>query len=59
VTTEPIICEKVHQILQAHELKPHLVKRFRVGGDRAFEQKLEDIVGLYLNPPENAIVPLY
>jgi transposase len=47
---------KVHQILQAHDLKPHLVKRFRSSDDPAFEQKLEDIVGLYLNPPENAIV---
>ena len=47
---------KVHQILQAHQLKPHLVKRFRASDDPAFEQKLEDVVGLYLNPPENAIV---
>lgn len=47
---------KVHQILQAHDLKPHLVKRFRTSDDPAFEEKLEDIVGLYLNPPENAIV---
>jgi transposase len=47
---------KVHQILQAHELKPHLVKRFRVSDDPQFKEKLEDIVGLYLNPPENAIV---
>jgi transposase len=47
---------KVHQILRAHDLKPHLVKRFRASEDPAFEEKLEDIVGLYLNPPENAIV---
>ena len=47
---------KVHQILQAHDLKPHLISRFRSSDDPAFEQKLEDIVGLYLNPPENAIV---
>jgi transposase len=47
---------KVHQILQAHDLKPHLVKHFRVSTDPAFERKLEDIVGLYLNPPDNAIV---
>jgi transposase len=47
---------KVHQILRAHDLKPHLVKRFRASDDPAFEEKLEDIVGLYLNPPENAIV---
>ena len=47
---------KVHQILQAHDLKPHLVKHFRSSDDPAFKQKLEDIAGLYLNPPENAIV---
>lgn len=47
---------KVHQILQAHDLKPHLVKHFRGSDDPAFEEKLEDIVGLYLNPPENAMV---
>lgn len=46
----------VHQILQAHQLKPHLVKRFRSSDDPAFEKKLEDIVGLYLDPPENAVV---
>jgi len=47
---------KVHQILRAHDLKPHLVKRFRGSEDPDFEQKLEEIVGLYLDPPENAIV---
>ena len=47
---------KVHQILRAHDLKPHLVKRFRVSEDPKFKEKLEDIVGLYLNPPENAVV---
>ncbi len=47
---------KVHQILRAHDLKPHLVEHFRVSTDPAFEEKLEDVVGLYLNPPDNAIV---
>lgn len=47
---------KVHQILQAHDLKPHLVEHFRASDDPAFEEKLEDVVGLYLDPPENAIV---
>jgi transposase len=47
---------KVHQILRAHELKPHLVEHFRASDDPEFEQKLEDVVGLYLNPPDNAIV---
>ncbi len=47
---------KVHQILQKHGLKPHLVKRFRRSNDPQFKEKLEDIVGLYLNPPQNAII---
>jgi transposase len=47
---------KVHQILRAHDLKPHLVEHFRASNDPDFEQKLEDVVGLYLNPPDNAIV---
>ena len=47
---------KVHQILRAHDLKPHLVEHFRTSDDPAFEEKLEDVVGLYLNPPDNAIV---
>lgn len=47
---------KVHQILRAHDLKPHLVEHFRTSNDPAFEEKLEDVVGLYLNPPDNAIV---
>jgi hypothetical protein len=46
---------KVHQILQEHGLKPHLVKHFRISTDPQFQQRLEDIVGLYLNPPEKAL----
>lgn len=47
---------KVHQILQKNGLKPHLVKRFRLSNDPRFAEKLEDVVGLYLDPPKNAIV---
>lgn len=47
---------KVNQILREHGLKPHLVKSFRTSADPEFEQKMEDVVGLYLDPPENAIV---
>jgi len=47
---------KVHQILRAHDLKPHLVKHFRGSDDPHFQEKLEDVVGLYLNPPKNAMV---
>ncbi len=37
-------------------LKPHLVKTFKLSNDPDFEEKLRDVVGLYLNPPENALV---
>lgn len=37
-------------------LKPHLVKTFKLSNDKRFEEKLEDVVGLYLSPPEHAIV---
>lgn len=37
-------------------LKPHLIKTFKVSNDPNFEEKLTDVVGLYLNPPENAVV---
>lgn len=37
-------------------LKPHRIKSFKLSNDKHFEEKLEDIIGLYLNPPEHAIV---
>lgn len=37
-------------------LKPHLVKYFKVSNDPLFEEKLHDVVGLYLDPPHNAVV---
>ncbi len=46
----------VHRVWKANGLKPHLVKTFKVSNDPRFEEKLRDVVGLYLNPPENAIV---
>jgi len=46
----------VHRVWRANGLKPHLVKTFKVSNDPHFEEKLRDIVGLYLNPPENALV---
>lgn len=36
--------------------KPHLISQFKISNDPQFAQKLEDVVGLYLNPPENAAV---
>ncbi len=41
---------------QANGLKPHLVRGFKVSRDPRFAEKLEDIVGLYLSPPEHALV---
>ncbi len=46
----------VHRVWNANGLKPHLVKTFKVSNDPHFEEKLRDVVGLYLNPPENALV---
>lgn len=41
---------------QAHGLKPHIVRGFKVSRDLQFAEKLEDIVGLYMSPPEHALV---
>jgi transposase len=46
----------VQRIWSARDLKPHRVKTFKLSNDKRFEEKLVDVVGLYLNPPENAIV---
>ena len=46
----------VQRIWQAHGLKPHLVKRFKVSRDKNFAAKVTDVVGLYLNPPDKALV---
>lgn len=46
----------VHRVWRSHNLQPHRTKTFKLSNDPEFEQKLHDIVGLYLNPPEHAIV---
>ena len=46
----------VHRVWRKHGLKPHLVRSFKVSRDTKFVEKLEDIVGLYMSPPENALV---
>lgn len=46
----------VRRIWHAHGLKPHLVETFKLSNDPQFAEKLEVIVGLYLNPPEHALV---
>ncbi len=46
----------VHRVWQSVGLNPHLEKTFKVSNAPHFEEKLCDVVGLYLNPPENAVV---
>jgi transposase len=46
----------VQRIWSARGLKPHLVHTYKLSNDKRFEEKLVDVVGLYLDPPDNAIV---
>ncbi len=46
----------ISNIWRSHNLKPHRVKRFKLSRDPKFLEKLTDVVGLYLNPPQQAIV---
>lgn len=46
----------VRRIWKAHGLKPHLHRTFKLSNDKQFAEKLQDIVGLYLSPPEHALV---
>jgi transposase len=46
----------VHRIWRALDLKPHRVDTFKISNDPHFEEKLTDVVGLYLDPPEKAVV---
>jgi len=46
----------VQRVWAARGLKPHLVDTFKLSNDPRFEEKLVDVVGLYLNPPDKAVV---
>ncbi|MGA7614853.1 MAG: IS630 family transposase [Thermoanaerobaculia bacterium] len=46
----------VHRVWRAHGLQPHRVRTFKLSNDPKFVEKLTDVVGLYLNPPDHAIV---
>ena len=46
----------VQRIWAEAGLKPHLVRRFKISNDPQFEEKVTDVVGLYLNPPDRALV---
>jgi len=46
----------VHALWQANDIKPHLTRTFKLSTDPQFEAKFWDVVGLYLNPPDKALV---
>jgi transposase len=46
----------IHRIWRAHDLKPHQVETFKFTTDPQAEEKIHDVVGLYLDPPANAVV---
>ncbi len=46
----------VHEVLKEHSLHPHRLRTFNFSPDPQFEEKLLEVVGLYMKPPENAIV---
>ena len=48
--------DTVNRLWQLHNLKPHLSRTFKLSRDAKFLEKLTDIVGLYLNPPQKAVV---
>jgi len=47
---------QVRQIWEASDLKPHRLKTFKISNDPDFAEKVVDVVGLYMNPPDNALV---
>ena len=48
--------DSVARICRDHNLKPWEVDTFKISNDPRFEEKMVDVVGLYLNPPERAVV---
>ena len=48
--------DTVNRLWQRHQLKPHLSRTFKLSRDAKFLEKLTDVVGLYLNPPQRALV---
>lgn len=48
--------DTVQRVWKDHNLKPHLTKTFKVSNDPHFAEKVVDVVGLYLDPPEHALV---
>jgi transposase len=54
--SQPVSATTVYRIWQKHKLQPHRVESFKFSTDPDFVLKLRDIVGLYVNPPDKALV---
>jgi len=48
--------QTVHKLWRANDIKPHLQRTFKLSNDKQFEEKFWDVIGLYLNPPDRALV---
>ena len=51
-----VTCWQVRQIWKAADLKPHRLRTFKISNDPNFAEKVCDVVGLYMNPPDNALI---
>ena len=51
-----ISSDSVHKVWKANDIKPHLTQQFKLSNDPKFEEKFWDVIGLYLDPPERALV---
>ena len=51
-----ISATSVHRLWAANDLKPHLTRTFKLSNDPHFEEKFWDVIGLYLDPPDTALV---
>ncbi len=51
-----VTVHQVRQVWKAADLKPHRLRHFKISNDPRFAEKVQDVVGLYLDPPDNAMV---
>ncbi len=56
ISVSAVQCSAVHRIWRSHGLRPHQIRQFKLSNDPQFAAKVRDIVGLYVNPPEHAVV---
>ena len=54
--TQGVSAATVRRIWNRHRLQPHRLENFKLSRDKHFVEKVQDVVGLYLNPPEKALV---